>query len=198
MLITVLKSKIHRCTVTQANINYIGSCEIDKDLLEAANIAEYEQIHLLNVNNGERFITYALASDVPGMISVNGAAARKVAVSDILIICAYGQKSPSEIGHSGNLVYSNEKYKPEVVFVDGRNMIVPEELKDKQTVITAVGFLGDQECYINVLPEEAYMRYAESSGITLEEAKEFTLKEHHIGDEFEVYDISAPDADLMM
>lgn len=110
MLITVLKSKIHRATVTDANINYVGSCAIDKDLLEAANIQENEQIHIYNVNNGERFTTYAIPSDIPGTISVNGSAARKAVVGDILIIVAYGQISQGET-YTPNVIHVNKNNK---------------------------------------------------------------------------------------
>ena len=109
MLITVLKSKLHRVHVTNANIEYIGSCAIDKDLLEAAGIQEHEQIHIYNVNNGERFTTYAIPSDIPGTISVNGSAARKAVIGDILIIAAYGQ------------ITKGEHYTPDVIFVDENN-----------------------------------------------------------------------------
>lgn len=109
MLITVLKSKLHRVTVTDANIEYIGSCEIDKELLELANVQEYEQIQVYNINNGERFTTYAIPSNVPGTISVNGSAARKAVIGDVLIIAAYGQITKGEV------------YKPDVVFVDNNN-----------------------------------------------------------------------------
>lgn len=97
MLITVLKSKIHRAKVTEANLDYVGSCAIDRELLELANIQEYEQIHIFNVNNGERFVTYAIPSDIKDEISVRGSAARKVMVGDILIIAAYGQITKGEI-----------------------------------------------------------------------------------------------------
>lgn len=110
MLITVLKSKIHRATVTEANIHYNGSCSICKDLMEAANIAENEQIQIYNVNNGERFTTYAISSDQKGVICLNGSAARLGVVGDKVIICAYGQIS----------MY--ETYKPHLVFVNDSNV----------------------------------------------------------------------------
>jgi aspartate 1-decarboxylase len=115
MLINVLKSKLHRVTVTDANINYIGSCEIGKNLLEAANIQPYEQINIYNVNNGERFTTYAIPSDIDSVISVNGSAARKVVIGDILIIASFG------------LISKGVEYSPDVVFVDGQNNIVSIE-----------------------------------------------------------------------
>lgn len=111
MLITVLKSKLHHVTVTEADINYVGSCAIDVELLEAADIQENEQIHIYNVNNGERFTTYAIASAVPGQISVRGSAARKVVVGDTLIIAAFGQ------------ITKGEFYRPNIVFVNSKNHI---------------------------------------------------------------------------
>ncbi len=90
MQIEILKSKIHRATVTDANINYIGSVAIDENLIEAANIIEFEKVHILNINNGERFETYVIKAERgSGTISVNGAAARKVAIGDIIIIVSY-------------------------------------------------------------------------------------------------------------
>jgi aspartate 1-decarboxylase len=90
MLIEILKSKIHRVTVTDANLNYVGSITIDEALLEAANIIEYEKVTIVNINNGERFQTYAIKGcRDSGEICLNGAAARKVAVGDILIIISY-------------------------------------------------------------------------------------------------------------
>jgi aspartate 1-decarboxylase len=112
MLITVLKSKIHRATVIEANLDYHGSCSIDKDLMYSSGIEEHEQIHIYNINNGERFITYAIPSDVPGMIALNGSAARLGMVNDLIIICAYGQ------------VKRTDDYRPKVVFVDDKNMKV--------------------------------------------------------------------------
>jgi aspartate 1-decarboxylase len=111
MLITVLKSKLHHVTVTEADINYVGSCAIDVELLEAAEIQENEQIHIYNVNNGERFTTYAIASAIPGIISVRGSATRKVVVGDTLIITAFGQITKGEI------------YRPNIVFVNSKNLI---------------------------------------------------------------------------
>ena len=111
MLRTLLKSKIHRVTTTVADLNYEGSCAIDRDLLDAANIAEYEAIDNYNVTNGERFSTYAIAAERgSGVISVNGAAARKAAVGDILIIATYGCYDEKErIQHQPTLVYVNTK-----------------------------------------------------------------------------------------
>jgi aspartate 1-decarboxylase len=108
MLITKLKSKIHRVTVTDSNLSYEGSCGISIDLLQLANIQSYEQIHLYNVNNGERFTTYAIEGE-PNIISVRGAAARKAVVGDILIICTYCQIS------------EDNDYQPINVYVDSQN-----------------------------------------------------------------------------
>jgi aspartate 1-decarboxylase len=111
---TMLKSKIHRATVTHSELQYEGSCAIDEDLLEAADIREYQQIDILNVNNGERFTTYAIRAERgSGIISVNGAAARKAAVGDILIIASYATMNELEL----------ERFKPDLVYVDGRNRI---------------------------------------------------------------------------
>ena len=111
MLRTLLKSKIHRVTTTVADLNYEGSCAIDRNLLDAANIAEYGAIDIYNVTNGERFSTYAIAAErASGVISVNGAAARKAAVGDILIIATYGCYEEKELAqHQPTLVYVNAK-----------------------------------------------------------------------------------------
>jgi aspartate 1-decarboxylase len=91
MLIQVLKSKIHRVRVTQADLNYIGSITIDEELMEAANLIEGERVQIVNINNGERFETYVIKGDRnSGMICLNGPAARRVAVDDIIIIIGYG------------------------------------------------------------------------------------------------------------
>jgi aspartate 1-decarboxylase len=91
MLIQALKSKIHRVTVTEADLNYIGSITIDPDLLEAANIIEGEKVQIVNINNGERIETYAIAGERgEGGICLNGPAARRVAVGDVIIIIGYG------------------------------------------------------------------------------------------------------------
>ncbi|MGI0076014.1 MAG: aspartate 1-decarboxylase [Nitrosopumilaceae archaeon] len=87
--ITILRSKIHRATVTAVAADYEGSCLIDERLLDAANICEYEQIHIYNVSNGKRFITYAMKSKIRGLIQLNGAAAHKGSVGNTIIICTY-------------------------------------------------------------------------------------------------------------
>ena len=117
---TLLKSKIHRAAATQCELHYEGSCAIDEDLLDAANICENEQVHIWNINNGERFITYAIKGQRgSGMISVNGSAARRVQVGDLLIIAAFAQVHEEHLS----------RHKPRLVFVNERNQQV--ELRDK-------------------------------------------------------------------
>jgi len=90
MQIEILKSKIHRVTVTEANLNYVGSITIDEDLMDAANLIEFEKVTVVNINNGERFDTYIIKGERnTGTICLNGPAARKVAVGDIVIILSY-------------------------------------------------------------------------------------------------------------
>lgn len=109
MTIEVLKSKIHRVTLTQANINYVGSIAVDEDLLDAANMIEGEKVQVVNINNGERLETYIIkAPRGSGMISLNGAAARKAAVGDILILISYASMDFEEA----------KSFKPWVVFPD--------------------------------------------------------------------------------
>ena len=118
---TMLKSKLHRVRVTHSELDYEGSCAIDEELLDAADIREYQQIEIYNVNNGERFTTYAIrAQRNSGIISVNGAAARKAAPGDLLIIATYAVYNEIEL----------EKFKPELVYVDAMNRI-----KDKRREI---------------------------------------------------------------
>ena len=112
MFRTLLKSKIHRVAVTQCELHYEGSCAIDENLLDAANIAENEQIHIWNINNGERFITYAIKGERgSGIISVNGSAARRAAVGDLIIIAAFGQIHEDQVA----------SHQPQLVFVDEQN-----------------------------------------------------------------------------
>ena len=110
---TLLKSKLHRVTTTHADLHYEGSCAIDEDLLEAANILENEQIDIWNVNNGERFTTYAIRAERgSGIISVNGSAARRAAPGDILIIASFAIFDESEVReHVPALIYVNESNK---------------------------------------------------------------------------------------
>lgn len=112
MFRTLLKSKIHRVAVTHCELHYEGSCAIDENLLEAANIAENEQIHIWNINNGERFVTYAIKGERgSGMISVNGSAARRASVGDLIIIAAFAQVDDKEVA----------EHQPQLVFVDDKN-----------------------------------------------------------------------------
>ena len=110
----MLRAKIQRATVPQCDLNYEGSCGIDEDLLEAADIREFEKVDLYNINNGERFSTYAIKGKRgSGEISLNGAAARLAHLGDLLIICTYAPMSENEI----------TTYKQKIVFVDEKNSI---------------------------------------------------------------------------
>ncbi len=110
MLTTMLKGKLHMACVTQAELWYDGSCAIDADLVTMAGMREYEQVDIYNVDNGERFTTYViLAKSGSGIISMNGAAARKVQIGDRVIIAAYGQFNEKEvISYQPKLVYLNK------------------------------------------------------------------------------------------
>lgn len=111
MQLTLLKAKLHRACVTHSELEYEGSCAIDSNFLEAAGINEYEQIHIYNVANGERFTTYAIRAEAGSqIISVNGAAAHKASPGDRIIICAYIMLDEKEIADfKPTLVYLNEK-----------------------------------------------------------------------------------------
>ncbi|MEC4748042.1 aspartate 1-decarboxylase [Methylomicrobium sp. Wu6] len=111
MQTTMLKAKLHRATVTRSELGYEGSCAIDGDFLDLAGIREYEQIQIYNVNNGERFTTYAIRAEAgSGVISVNGAAARLACAGDVVIICAYAVYNEKELAdYKPALVYFNEK-----------------------------------------------------------------------------------------
>ncbi|MEE0776241.1 MAG: aspartate 1-decarboxylase [Bacillota bacterium] len=114
MFIKKLKSKIHRATVTEAELDYVGSITIDKELLQAANIQEYEQVQIVNINNGNRFITYTIAGKKgSGIMCLNGAAARCVSVGDKIIVMSYASMDESE----------GESFQPQVVLVDEKNRI---------------------------------------------------------------------------
>jgi len=115
MQLTLLKCKLHRASVTHAELDYEGSCAIDEDLLALAGIREYEQIHIYNVTNGERFSTYAIRAEAGSrVISVNGAAAHKAAPGDRVIICAYAGLSEAEA----------KFFKPTLVYLDADNQVL--------------------------------------------------------------------------
>ena len=111
MQITMLKAKLHRATVTRSELGYEGSCAIDGAILDLAGIKEYEQIQIYNINNGERFTTYAIrAENGSGVFSVNGAAARLACPGDLIIVCAYTLLNEQEAEqHKPKLVYFNDK-----------------------------------------------------------------------------------------
>ncbi|OGI20487.1 MAG: aspartate 1-decarboxylase [Candidatus Melainabacteria bacterium RIFCSPHIGHO2_02_FULL_34_12] len=112
MLRTFLKSKIHRATVTESNINYVGSLTIDSYLMELSDIKEYEQIQVLNITNGERITTYAISGQRnSGVICANGAASHQIKVGDLVIILSYAQLDEKEI----------KIFKPNIVMVDKQN-----------------------------------------------------------------------------
>lgn len=114
MTIQMLKGKIHRAVVIQAELNYVGSITVDPDLMEAAEILEYEKVQVVDVENGNRFETYTIEGERgSGMICLNGAAARKVQTGDHIIIMSYCDMTPEEA----------KNHKPKVVFVDEKNRI---------------------------------------------------------------------------
>jgi aspartate 1-decarboxylase len=107
MIIEILKSKIHRVTITEANLNYVGSVTIDEDLMDAANLIEFEKVQVVNINNGERLETYVIKGQRgSGVICMNGPAARRVAVGDIVIIMSYASMDFDDA----------KKFKPKVIF----------------------------------------------------------------------------------
>lgn len=110
----MLQTKLHRATVTHSELNYEGSCAIDGYLLDLSGIREYQQIDIYNVNNGERFTTYAIrAEENSRIISVNGAAARRAAAGDLLIICAYSEYDEAELA----------SFKPRLIYLDEDNNV---------------------------------------------------------------------------
>lgn len=121
MIQTFLKSKLHRASVTEANLNYVGSITIDSDLLDKSGILEYEKVQVVNVNNGCRFETYVIKGQAKsGVICINGPAARLAVEGDIVIIISYCYLASTDI----------KKYKPTVVYLDKENKIL--ELSDKK------------------------------------------------------------------
>ncbi|WP_434297945.1 aspartate 1-decarboxylase [Clostridium sporogenes] len=114
MTITMLKSKIHRATITEANLNYVGSITIDKNLMDKSNILEYEKVQIVDIDNGSRFETYVIAGEKnSGVICLNGAAARMVQKGDKIIIMSYCDLTIDEA----------KKFNPTVLFVDNTNII---------------------------------------------------------------------------
>lgn len=114
MTIELMKSKIHRARITQAELHYVGSITLDEDLMEAANLLENEKVQVVNVNNGERLETYVIKGERgSGTVCLNGPAARKVAVGDIVIVIAYAQMTPEEA----------KAHIPRVVFPDAENRV---------------------------------------------------------------------------
>lgn len=113
-MIELLKSKIHRATVTNSNLNYEGSISIAQELCEAAQIIEYQKVCIVDLNNGNRFETYVIFSDVPGTVCLNGAAARKVCVGDLIIIMAYRFSNENDL----------TQYTPVVVHLNEQNQIL--------------------------------------------------------------------------
>lgn len=126
MNITMLKGKIHRATVLQAELDYVGSITIDEDLLDAAGILEYEKVAIVDINNGNRFETYTIAgARGSGLICLNGAAARCVQVQDKIIIMAYAEMTPHEA----------LTHRPQVVFVDDHNQIAGQSTYEKHGLL---------------------------------------------------------------
>ncbi|MFC5626662.1 aspartate 1-decarboxylase [Algoriphagus winogradskyi] len=115
MQIQVLKSKIHRVKITQAELHYVGSITIDEDLMDAANLIENEKVQIVNVNNGERLETYVITGERgSGQVCLNGPAARKAQVGDVVIIISY----------AGMEVEEAKKYKPVLIFPDEQNKLI--------------------------------------------------------------------------
>ena len=131
MTMEMLKGKIHRATVVQAELNYVGSITVDQDLLDASGILEYEKVQILDIDNVSRFETYTIAGERgSGMICLNGAAARCVSVGDKIILMSYAQMTPEEVKND---------YHPNVVFVDEQNHIARVTTYEKH------GLLKDME-----------------------------------------------------
>ena len=127
MTVQMLKGKIHRATVKQAELNYVGSITVDADLLDAAGIYEYEKVAIVDIENGNRFETYTIAGERgSGMICLNGAAARCVSVGDKVILMAYAQLTPEEVKNG---------YAPQVAFVDEENKIVRTTTYEKHGLL---------------------------------------------------------------
>lgn len=120
MLRVMCKSKIHRATVTDADLNYVGSITIDRELMEAADLLEYEQVQVVNINNGARLETYVIPGERGrGDVCLNGAAARLAHRGDLVIVISYAQYDEAEL----------ERYEPRLVLVDGANRIIRDHLR---------------------------------------------------------------------
>ena len=129
MIRTMLKSKIHRATITDSDLHYVGSITVDPDLLDAADIHDHEQVAVVDVDNGARFETYTIAGERgTGEVKVNGAAARLVHTGDTVIVVSYAQYDPADLEH----------YAPRVVHVDRRNAIVHVDA-DVASLLTSEG-----------------------------------------------------------
>lgn len=127
MLVNMLKGKIHRASVVQAELDYVGSITVDEALLEASGIYEYERVQIVDVNNGNRFETYTIAGQRgSGLICLNGAAARQVQVGDKIIIMAYAMIEDKDV----------KAHAPKVVFVDDKNQIVRTTAYEKHGLLT--------------------------------------------------------------
>lgn len=127
MEITLLKAKIHRAVVTQADLDYVGSITVDSKLLRESGIMEYERVEIADIDNGSRFETYTIAGEEgSGVICLNGAAARCVNVGDKIIIMAYAQMTPEEA----------KTHKPTVIFVDGQNQIIRKANYEKHGLLS--------------------------------------------------------------
>ncbi len=128
MLRTMCKGKIHRATITEANIDYIGSLTVDVELLESADILPFEQVHVVNVSNGQRLVTYAIEGERgSGVMCLNGAAAHRGSPGDIIIVIAYGQYAASELND----------FLPSVVFVDERNRPLDKAQTSREEIVAA-------------------------------------------------------------
>ena len=118
MLRAMMKSKIHRATVTDAHLDYVGSLTVDRDLMEAADLLVHEKVHVVNINTGARFETYVIEGPAgSGVMCANGAAARLVQAGDLVIVISYGLYDEREA----------KAHRPKVAFVDSNNRIIPEE-----------------------------------------------------------------------
>ena len=136
MELSMLKCKIHRAVVTQAELNYVGSVTIDEDLMDAAGLYEYERVHIVNVNSGSRIETYVIAGERgSGMICLNGAAARSGQKGDLVIIMSYASMTPQEA----------KSHQPQVVFVDDNNRIVRTAKYEKHEGAVFFSILSSSE-----------------------------------------------------